>query len=58
MLHTDLTNHIASKQPGDRVLLSVYRIPGLSELTVQDRVPKGEELEFEVVLQVPSQATL
>ena len=58
MLHTDLTNHIASKQPGDRVRLSVYRIPGLSELTVQDRVPKGEELEFDVELQVPSQASL
>lgn len=58
MLHTDLTNHIASKQPGDHVRLSVYRIPGLSELTVQDRVPKGEELEFDVVLEVPSQTTL
>ena len=58
MLHTDLTNHIASKQPGDHVRLSVYRIPGLSKLTVQDRVPKGEELQFDVELQVPSQATL
>jgi len=58
MLHTDLTNHIASRKPGDRIRLTVYRIPGLSELTVQDRVPKGEELEFDVVLQVPSQATL
>ena len=58
MLHTDLTNHIASKQPGDTVRLSVYRIPGLSELTVQDRVPTGEELEFDVELQVPSQASL
>lgn len=58
MLHTDLTNHIASKKPGDHVRLSVYRIPGLSELTVQDRVPKGEELEFDVELQVPSETTL
>jgi len=58
MLHTDLTNHIASKQPGDHVRLSVYRISGLSKLTVQDRVPKGEELEFDVELQVPSQAML
>ena len=58
MLHTDLTNRIASKRPGDHVRLSVYRIPGLSELTVQDRVPKGEELEFDVELQVPSQASL
>lgn len=58
MLHTDLTNHIASKQPGDHVRLSVYRIPGLADLTVQDRVPKGEELEFDVVLQVSSETTL
>lgn len=58
MLHTDLTNHIASKQPGDRVALTVYRIAGLAELTVQDRVPKGEELEFDIELQVPSETTL
>ena len=57
-LHTDLTNHIAGKQPGDRVKLTVYRIPGLSELTVQDRVPRGEELEFDIELQVPSETTL
>ena len=58
MLHTDLTNHIAGKQPGDRVRLSVYRIHGLSELTVQDRVPEGEKLEFDIELQVPSETTL
>ncbi len=57
-LHTDLTNHIASKQPGDSVTLTIYRIPGLSELTVQDRVPKGEELELTVELQVPSETSL
>ena len=58
MLHTDLTNHIASKQPGDHVTLTVYRIPGLSELTVQDRVPKGEELEFNIELQLPAETML
>lgn len=57
-LHTDLTNHIASKQPGDTVTLTVYRIEGLSELTVQDRVPKGEELEFVIELQVPADTSL
>ena len=57
-LHTDLTNHIASKQPGDRVTLTVYRIEGLAELTVQDRIPKGEELEFVVELQIPSETSL
>lgn len=58
MLHTDLTNHIAGKQPGDHVRLRIYRIPGLSELTVQDRIPKGEELEFDIELQAPSETTL
>ena len=57
-LHTDLTNHIAAKHPGDQVVLTVYRIPGLAELTVQDRVPAGEELEFTVELQVPAETTL
>ncbi|MBR4040105.1 MAG: trypsin-like peptidase domain-containing protein [Clostridia bacterium] len=58
MLHTDLTNHIAGKQPGDQVVMTVYRIEGLSELTVQDRVPKGEELEFTIELQMPSETSL
>ena len=58
MLHTDLTNRIAAKQSGDSVELTVYRIPGLAELTVQDRIPQGEELEFTVMLQVPSEASL
>lgn len=56
-LHTDLTNHIATKQPGDSVTLTVYRIPGLADLTVQDRVPKGEEIEIIVELQLPAQTT-
>ena len=38
--------------------LTVYRIEGLSELTVQDRVPKGEELEFVIELQVPADTSL
>ncbi|MBR5301809.1 MAG: trypsin-like peptidase domain-containing protein [Clostridia bacterium] len=58
MLHTDLTNHIAGKHPGDHVRLSVYRIPGLADLTVQDRIPKGEELEFDIELQAPSETIL
>ena len=57
MLHTDLTNRIAMKQPGDKVTLTIYRIPRLAELTVQDRVPKGEVLEFTIDLQIPAQAT-
>ncbi len=57
-LHTDLTNRIAAKQPGDSVTLTVYRIEGLSELTVQDRVPRGEELEFVITLQAPAETAL
>ena len=57
MLHTDLTNQIASKQPGDVITLNVYRIDGIENLTVQDRIPKGEELEIVVKLQIPGQQT-
>lgn len=56
-LHTDLTNHIASRQVGDSVVLTVYRIPGLDKLTVQDRIPDGETIDFSIVLQLPSQST-
>ena len=37
--------------------LTVYRIPGLADLTVQDSIPKGEEIDFTVALQLPAQAT-
>jgi len=57
MLHTDLTNRIAAKRPGERITLTVYRIEGLEELTLQDRIPKGETLEFDIELQVPATAT-
>lgn len=56
-LHTDLTNHIAAKMPGDHVVLSVYRIPGIDNLTVQDKIPDGEELEFTIELELPTQIT-
>lgn len=56
-LHTDLTNLIAMKQPGETIVLTVYRIPGLENLTVQDRIPKGETIEFSVELQIPGQRT-
>lgn len=57
MFHTDLTNRVAARAPGDSVRLTVYRIPGLSRLTVQDRIPKGETIEIDVELQLPAQAT-
>ena len=57
MLHTDLTNRIAGKQAGDNVKLTIYRIPGLADLTVQDRVPRGEVIEVEVQLELPADET-
>lgn len=57
MLHTDLVNTIAMKQPGDTVELTVYRIPGLADLTVQDKIPRGEEVQLTVILQAPGQST-
>ena len=56
-LHTDLTNQIAMKQPGDTITLTVYRIEGLENLTVQDKVPKGDIIDFSVKLQIPGQST-
>lgn len=56
-LHTDLTNLIAARAPGGTVKLTLYRIPGLSELTVQDRIPAGETLEVEVDLELPGEKT-
>ena len=54
-LHTDLTNTIAGKKAGESVTLTIYRIPGLSELTVQDRIPGGETLEISVQLELPAE---
>ena len=54
-LHTDLTNTIAGKKAGESVTLTIYRIPGLSSLTVQDRIPEGETLEITVQLELPAE---
>lgn len=56
MFHTDLTNAVAMKQAGDTVSLVVYRIPGLENLTLQDRIPDGKELEFSVTLELPAES--
>lgn len=56
-LHTDLTNHIAARAAGDTVALTIYRIPGLSELTVRDKVPAGETIEVTVALELPAETT-
>lgn len=54
-LHTDLTGRLAAHAAGDTLKLMVYRIPGLENLTVQDQIPAGEELEFSITLETPSQ---
>lgn len=55
MRHTDLTSLIAGKQAGDAVTLTICRIPGLSELTVRDAVPRGEIFETTVTLELPEE---
>jgi hypothetical protein len=45
------------KHPGDTITLTVYRIEGLENLTVQDKVPKGDIIDFSVKLQIPGQST-
>lgn len=57
LLHTDLTNYIAGKRAGQSVNLTVYRIPLLSSLTLQDRIPKGEMLDISVNLENPGEET-
>ena len=54
-LHTDLTNRLAACSAGDVITLTIYRIPGLERLTVQDEIPAGEELEIQITLEMPSQ---
>ena len=54
-LHTDLTNRLAACSAGDVITLTIYRIPGLEKLTVQDEIPAGEELEIQITLEMPSQ---
>ncbi len=56
-MHTDLTNLIAMKAPGDQVTLTLDRIPGLAELTVQDTIPAGETIDVTVELELPSETT-
>lgn len=56
-LHTDLTNRLAAHAAGDRITLTIYRIPGLEELTVQDEIPAGEQIDIQITLEMPSQNT-
>ena len=55
-LHTDLTNRIAVRSAGDTIRLKIYRIPGLANLTFQDRIPAGEMIELSVELEIAAQS--
>ena len=57
MFHSDLVSRIAMKTPGDTIRLTVYRIEGLSKLTLQDSIPKGTLLEMDIKLEVDSKNT-
>ena len=54
-LHTDLTNRLAAHAAGDEITLTIYRIPGLEELTVQDQIPAGEKIDIQITLELPVQ---
>ncbi len=54
-LHTDLTNRLAAHAAGDEITLTIYRIPGLEELTVQDQIPAGEKIDIQLTLELPAQ---
>lgn len=57
MLHTDLINRIAVRSAGEQITLTVCRIPGIENLTVQDKVPSGEILEIPITLELPQERT-
>lgn len=57
MLHTDLINRIAVHSEGDVITLTVCRIPGIENLTVQDKVPAGEIVDISIKLELPRERT-
>ena len=57
MLHTDLINRIAVRSAGEQITLTVCRIPGIENLTVQDKVPIGEIPEIPITLELPQERT-
>ena len=57
MLHPDLINRIDVHSAGEQITLTVCRIPGIENLTVQDKVPIGEILEIPITLELPQERT-
>ncbi len=49
--YTDLSDRINTHAPGDKVVLEVYRVPGILELTYRDKIPAGETLSITVTLE-------
>ena len=56
-LHSDLTGHVATRAAGEILSLTIYRIPGLENLTVEDEIPLGKTLEIPIVLEIPADVT-
>ncbi len=48
--HTDLTIVVNTRMVGDKVELEIYRVPNLPDLTINDRIPKGETMKITVEL--------
>ena len=48
-------NRLAAHAAGDEITLTIYRIPGLEELTVQDQIPAGEKIDIQITLELPAQ---
>jgi serine protease Do len=49
--YTDLMDRINTHVPGDQVMLEVYRVSGIMELTYRDPIPAGETLSVTVTLE-------
>lgn len=47
-----LQSILADCQEGDTLLVKVYRVPGITELTGADEIPEGEYIDLEVTLAV------
>jgi hypothetical protein len=48
--YTDLTDRLNVHAVGDRVTLTVYRVPGILNLTFRDAIPAGETLALTATL--------
>ncbi|GHU70341.1 hypothetical protein AGMMS49992_02510 [Clostridia bacterium] len=54
---TELTARVQSHKVGETVEITVYRIPGLSDLKMGDTIPAGETLTFNVEVKILDMVT-